>query len=56
MYIGLGVLRKLRLQAVGDEWDLKVLIGGIEERGAIQSAASTWLRKIRNEKSFTGTW
>jgi hypothetical protein len=32
-------------QAVSDEVDLMVLIGGVEERAAIQCERSMWLRK-----------
>jgi hypothetical protein len=33
------------VQAAGGELDLMVLIGGAEERAAIQLEMSTWLRK-----------
>jgi hypothetical protein len=41
-------------QVVGGEWDVKGLIGGTEERAAIHSVTSTWLRKRGDEKCFKG--
>jgi hypothetical protein len=38
-------------QAVGGDLDLMVLIGGAEERAAIQLAISTWMKK-RGDKIF----
>jgi hypothetical protein len=40
-------------RAVGAKLDLMVLIGGVEERAAIQLEMSTWLRKIGDEKLLT---
>jgi hypothetical protein len=42
-------------QAVGGELYLMVLIGGAEERAAIQREKSTWLRKLGDENFFSGT-
>jgi hypothetical protein len=39
-------------QTVGGEWVLKDHTGGTEEWGAIQSVASTWLRKTGDEFFF----
>jgi hypothetical protein len=44
----------LRKQTVGSECDVKDLVGGAEERAAIQSVTSTWLRKRGDKKVFKG--
>jgi hypothetical protein len=41
-------------QAVGGVWGVKDVIGRTEERAAIQSVASTWLKKIRVGKVLKG--
>jgi hypothetical protein len=49
-YIIIGRFRNLCIgQAVGGVLNLMVLIGGAEERAAIQWAMSTWLRKRGGE-------
>lgn len=41
-------------KVVGGVWDLKSVIGGTEERDAVQSVESTWLRKSGGMKVFKG--
>jgi hypothetical protein len=41
-------------KVVGGVWDLKSVIGGTEERAAVQSVESTWLRKSGGMKVFKG--
>jgi hypothetical protein len=43
-------------QAVGGELGLMVLIGGAEERSAIHSQMSTWLRRKVMKNFFRDTW
>jgi hypothetical protein len=43
-------------QEVGGEWDAKNLIGGAEERAAIQLVISSWLRRRGAENILRGTW
>jgi hypothetical protein len=47
-----GVFRKPIDQAVGGKWDVKNVIVGTKEWGAIQLGPSMWLRKRSDETDF----